>query len=70
MESIINTVVYGSIGLVVLFLLLTTIVLPYFNASYNTTVTGLSSSFLQGILLLVFILAMIGFAIRYIPKFK
>lgn len=70
MDGIINTIVYGAIGLVVLFLMLTTIVLPNFNSSYNYTVTGLSPSITQGLLLLVLFLALIGFAIRYIPKFK
>jgi type II secretory pathway component PulF len=68
MDSIINKVIYGSIGLATLFILLTTIVIPQFNASYNTSVTGLSSSMLQGILLLCFFIAIIGFAIAYIPK--
>lgn len=70
MDGIINTVVYGAIGLVVMYLLLSTIVLPNFNTSYNYTVTGLSSSITQGLLLLTLVLALVGFAMRYLPKFK
>ena len=66
--SIVNTIVIGAIGLTVLFLLMSTIVLPQFNASYNTPVTGLSSATLQGLLLLVLVLALIGFGIRYMPS--
>jgi predicted transporter len=69
MDGIINTVVYGAIGLVVMYLLLTTIVLPNFNSSYNYTVTGLSATVTQGLLLLTLVLALIGFAVRYLPKF-
>ncbi len=69
-EGIINTVIYGAIGLTVLFLLLSTIVLPHFNTTYNTTVTGLSATTLQGLFLLVLVLALIGFAVRYIPKVR
>lgn len=68
MSNIINNVIYGAIGLTVLFLLMSTIVLPNFNTSYNTTVTGLSSTTLQGIMLLVLVLALIGFGVQYIPK--
>jgi type II secretory pathway component PulF len=66
--GIIGKVVYGAIGLVVLFLLMSTIVLPQFNTTYGYTVTGLSSATTQGIFLLVLFLALIGFAIAYLPK--
>lgn len=69
MDGIINNVVYGAIGLVVMYLLLATIVLPNFNTTYNYTVTGLSTATLQGLLLLTLVMALIGFAIRYIPRF-
>lgn len=68
MASIINKVVYGSIGLAVLFVLLPNLVMPFFNTSYNYTITGLAAATTQGILLLVFILALIGFAVDYIPR--
>lgn len=67
-SGIINTVIYGAIGLTVLFLLLSTIVLPHFNTTYNYTVLGLSAATTQGLFLLVLVLALIGFAVRYIPK--
>lgn len=68
--SIINTVIYGAIGLTVLFLLMSTIVLPHFNTTYNYTITGLSSATSQGMFLLVLVLALIGFAVKYIPNAK
>jgi predicted transporter len=70
MDGIINTVVYGAIGLVVMYLLLATIVFPNFNTSYNYTITGLAPSISQGLLLLTLVLALIGFAVRYLPRFK
>lgn len=66
--GIIDKVIYGSIGLAVLFLMLSTIVLPYFNTTYNYVVTGLSSTFYQGIMILLFFLAILGFAMAYIPR--
>ena len=70
MANIINKIVYGSIGLTVLMLLLSTVVLDHFNEAYNTGVTGLSSSTTQGLILLVLVLALIGFAVGFLPKFK
>lgn len=58
----------GSIGLTVLFLLMSTIVLDHFNTTYNYTVTGLAASTTQGLFLLVLVLALIGFSIEYLPK--
>jgi len=66
--NIVNMVVIGSIGLTVLFLLLSTIVLPQFNTTYNYSVTGLSASTTQGLFLLVFVLALVGFGIAYLPR--
>ena len=68
--SIITKVVYGAIGLTVLFLLMSTIVLSHFNTTYNYTVSNLSSTTTQGIFLLVLVLALIGFAVDYLPKMK
>ena len=70
MKGIINKVVYGAIGLTVLMLLMSTIVLSEFNTTYNYTVTGLSASTTQGLFLLVLVLALVGFAISYMPKMK
>jgi hypothetical protein len=70
MEGIINTVVYGSVSLVVLFLLMNTVVLSHFNTTYNTTVDNLSSSTLQGLFLLMLVLALIGMALGYIKTDK
>jgi hypothetical protein len=66
--GLMNWIIIGAIALATLFLLLPTIVMPYFNTSYNYTITGLSASVTQGILLLVFFLALLGFAVKFIPK--
>jgi len=68
--GIIQKVVYGSIGLTVLFLLMSTIVLPNFNTTYGYTVTGLASATSQGLFLLVLVLALVGFAIEYLPRVR
>lgn len=68
MSSLLNQIIYGAIGLTVLFLLMSTIVLPHFNTTYNYTVTGLSAATTQGLFLLVLVLALIGFSIRYLPR--
>lgn len=70
MSGIINQIIYGAIGLTVLFLLASTIILPNFNTTYNYPVTGLSSTTLQGMFLLVLVLALIGFSVRYLPSAK
>ena len=70
MEGIINTVVYGSVSLVVLFLLMNTVVLGHFNTTYNYSVDNLASSTLQGLFLLMLVLALIGMALGYIKTDK
>lgn len=67
-SGIIKKVVFGAIGLTVLFLLMGTIVLPHFNTTYNYTITGLSVATTQGLFLLVLVLALIGFSLEYLPK--
>lgn len=66
--SLINKIVMGSIGLTVLFLLMSTIVLTNFNDTYNYEISGLSAATTQGLFLLVLVLALVGFAIEYLPR--
>lgn len=66
--SIVSKVIYGAIGLMVLFLLMSTLVMSHFNTTYNYTVTGLSSTTSQGLFLLVFVLALLGFGLEFMPK--
>lgn len=68
--GIINTIVYGSIALTVMFLLMSTIVLPHFNTTYNYAITGLSAATTQGLFLLVLVLALVGAAITFLPKVR
>lgn len=70
MANLLNKIIMGSIGLTVLFLLMSTIVLTHFNTTYNYTVTGLSAATTQGLFLLVLVLALIGFSIEYLPSAK
>jgi phosphoglycerol transferase MdoB-like AlkP superfamily enzyme len=68
MEKV-HTAVYTSVALVVLFLIFSTQVMPLFNQTYNFGVTGLSSTMNAGIWTLVFVLAVIGMAVLFLPKF-
>jgi hypothetical protein len=63
-------VVYVAIGLTVFFLLLSSIVMPNYNTtgSQNVAGTGMSSTTYTGLLLLVFVLAIIGIAMDWMPK--
>lgn len=70
MGSLINKVIMGSIALAVLFVLLPNLVMPFFNTSYNYSITGLSAATTQGIILLVFVLALIGFAVEFVPRVR
>jgi len=66
--TLLNKIIMGSIGLTVMFLLMSTIVLTHFNTTYNYTVTGLSTATTHGLFLLVLVLALIGFSVEYLPK--
>jgi len=67
-KDLLNKIIMGSIGLTVMFLLMSTIVLTHFNTTYNYSVTGLSAATTQGLFLLVLVLALIGFGIEYLPS--
>lgn len=67
MANLLNKIIMGSIGLTVMFLLMSTIVLTHFNTTYNYVITGLSAATTQGLFLLVLVLALIGFGIEYLP---
>jgi hypothetical protein len=64
-EDITSVVVVISMGMTVFYLLLSTVVLPHFNTTYNYTVTGLASATIQGLFLLTFVLGCIGVAIAF-----
>jgi len=66
-EKVTEKVVGIGIGLTVLFLLLNSIIMPNYNTagSTNITSTGLTSTTYTGILLLVFVLAIIGVAMAF-----
>jgi hypothetical protein len=67
-DAMVNKVIMGSIALAVMFVLLPNLVLPFFNTAYNYTITGLAATTTQGIYLLVLVLALVGFAINFVPK--
>lgn len=68
--GLIDTVVGIALGLTVFFLLVDTIILPFFNGAYNRTVTGLSNTTTRGLLLIVLVLGMIAVGLRVMPKTK
>lgn len=66
----INKVVGIALGLTVFYLLASTIILPRFNESYNTGVTGLATSTIQGLNLLPLVIGMLGVAIYFLPRVR
>jgi len=84
MNGISTTVIGISIGLTILFILFNSIVMPSYNTAgsinqtvpYNsdqwnrslTTYSGMSNGMYQGLLLLVFVLALIGIAMSFFKK--
>ena len=72
MKNILNTVVGIAIGLTVLFLLLNSIIMPNYNTTATATIpgTGMTAATYQGILLLVFVLAIIGVAMSFFSTVK
>ena len=72
MSEIMTRVVGIGIGLTVLFLLLNSIIMPNYNTTGSATVTntGMSTATYQGILLLIFVLAMVGIAMAFFKSTK
>ena len=70
MKNILNTVVGIAIGLTVLFVLLNSIVMTNYNTvgANNWLGTGMTAATFQGLLLLIFVLAMIGVAMAFFKK--
>lgn len=70
MKNIMTTIVSISIGLTVLFILLNSVVMSNYNTvgGGNWLGTGMTATTFQGLLLLVFVLAIIGIAMSFFGK--
>jgi cytochrome b561 len=69
-DGIMNKVVGIGIGLTVLFLLLASVIMPNYNIAGSTNIsgTGLTATTYTGLLLLVFVLAIVGIALTFLRK--
>jgi hypothetical protein len=64
LNKVLGIIIVGS----AFFLLAPTILIPFFNASYSATVTGLSSTTLQGLMLFVFFILIIAVILGFIKS--
>lgn len=70
MADIMEKIIGLALGLGVLFLMTTNVILPFFNGSYNYTVTGLTASTLQGILLIILLVGLVGAVVTIYKRSK
>jgi hypothetical protein len=66
--SVIDKIIMGSLASAILFYLLAYVILPAFNVTYLTTITGLSTSLLQGLFFILFIVIIFSFVIMFLKS--
>lgn len=64
LTKVLGIIIVGS----AFFLLAPTILIPFFNQSYSATVTGLSSTTLQGLMLFVFFILVIAVILGFVKS--
>jgi metallophosphoesterase superfamily enzyme len=66
MDGIIEKLILLTIAVAILFYSMAYVILPAFNVTYSGTVTGLSTSILQGLFFLMFLIVMFAFILMII----
>jgi hypothetical protein len=66
MDGLVEKIILLTIAIAVLFYSMAYVILPAFNVTYVSTVTGLSSSLLQGLFFLMFIIVIFAFVLMII----
>jgi hypothetical protein len=66
MDGLVEKIILLTIAIAVLFYSMAYVILPAFNITYGTGVTGLSSSMLQGLFFLMFIIVIFAFVLMII----
>lgn len=66
MDGVIEKIILLTIAVAILFYSMAFVIIPSFNASYASTVTGLSTTVLQGLFFLMFLIVMFAFILMII----
>lgn len=66
MDRLVEKIILLTIAVAILFYSLAYVIIPAFNISYGTAVTGLSSTVLQGLFFLLFLIVMFAFVLMII----
>jgi hypothetical protein len=66
MDGLIEKIILLTIAVAILFYSMAYVIIPAFNVTYLSTITGLSSSVLQGLFFLLFLIVMFAFVLMII----
>jgi hypothetical protein len=66
MDGVIEKIILLTIAIAILFYSMAYVIIPAFNVSYASTVTGLSTTILQGLFFLMFLIVMFAFILLII----
>lgn len=66
MDSVIEKIILLTIAVAILFYSLAYVIIPAFNITYMSGVTGLSTTVLQGLFFLLFLIVMFAFVLMII----
>jgi hypothetical protein len=66
MDGVIEKIILLTIAIAILFYSMAYVIIPAFNVSYVSTVTGLSTTVLQGLFFLMFLIVMFAFILLII----
>jgi hypothetical protein len=66
LDGLIEQIILLSLAVAVLFYMMAYVIIPSFNVTYVSTVTGLSTSLLQGLFFILFIVIIFAFVLLVI----
>ena len=66
MDGLIEKIILLSLAVAVLFYMMAYVIIPSFNVTYVSTVTGLSTNLLQGLFFILFIVIIFAFVLLVI----
>ena len=66
MDGVIEKIILLTIAVAILFYSMAYVIIPAFNISYGSAVTGLSATVLQGLFFLMFLIVMFAFILMII----
>ena len=66
MDGLVERIILLTLAIAILFYSIAYVILPAFNITYNTTITGINASVLQGLFFLLFMVIIFAFLLMIV----